>query len=469
MTEKPRQGSYPKGAVFLAFVLLVVLGAYTYTYAYPLPFGDHWDEIRFLAEADKGNFRWLFGIGGGHFHTTGYALNYLLNVSIGFNPLVQCLISVFIAGFTLLLAIPLAVRVVGSQARAAVGASLAVFLILSLDQASNWLWGWQTAVFIAIFGYILFTYSATADVLRWRYLVGMTVGALLAIYAFATAFALLPIGLIILGYRAFGPTERPRVSPLKFLFWLAFCFAVIVHYVLALQATPRGDGGAYETLADTDLIELITHVILYVIVFLGAGISGGNDSSTFIAVLVGAVCLVFAVQQSIKRGDTVDDLMPALTLMAIGAGAACLAALGRVEFGYTQALVSRYVSFSNLFWLGAGLWLFRVFPSPKSLLTHRTNWSIIASFCLGTLMVAKVENTIRGATSGITLSTEIAAESALLVETYPEISAETLIALGRTNPASHDRIREDITYLHEHGWPPFHKKQDAKHTAPSEN
>jgi len=462
MDENTPKIGYNKAGVGIGLAAFAVLFAYTFVYAFRVPFADHWDEIRFLIQHEAGNTDWFFAIHGGHWHSTGYAVNMALTALTGFNPVNESLASVVLGGLACIVMMPTAARMAPTGRRPVIASGLAAILLLSLDQASNWLWGWQTAVFVNILGCVSFTVLACSDRFGWLQFFGMMMSALVAIFAFATALALPFIGLLVIAFRVWGPTKREPASVLHFLAWAIFTMCISALYWTSLTQVSALAGITSGDLAPGGILELVSYLAQFVLAYIGAAISGGTDTAAFVAMLIGSICLIYAVRRSIQRGDTIDDILPSLILMAIALGAAGFTALGRSDYGHMQALVSRYLSFSSLFWLGAGLWFLRVLPPLSALKSKPSSGLIMFTVCLAILCLAKTENIVRAAGNGMELSNQLSESAQTLKAEYPDISTELIYSLGQVGgPKSHERIRRDIQYLHDNGLPPF-QTRDAK-------
>ena len=91
----------------------------------------------------------------------------------------------------------------------------------------------------------------------------------------------------------------------------------------------------------------------YLSAFLGSGLArGGNEHPFGVSAAVGAIlllCYIAAVARFITRCRNAEycaRVCPWIALGAYSVGSGCLAALGRIDWGISQALESRYVAFS---------------------------------------------------------------------------------------------------------------------------
>ena len=71
---------------------------------------------------------------------------------------------------------------------------VACFIILSLDQAGNWLWGWQLAAFMTATGIAGVVCALSGSTLSWKHATFAMLMAALAVYNFSTGLITLPVG-----------------------------------------------------------------------------------------------------------------------------------------------------------------------------------------------------------------------------------------------------------------------------------
>jgi hypothetical protein len=110
----------------------------------------------------------------------------------------------------------------------------------------------------------------------------------------------------------------------------------------------------------------------YVCVFLGSGLGrSGNEHPLAISTVVGAILLVGYCVALVRFAFRCRDreycarVAPWIALGTYSVGSACLAALGRIEWGISQALESRYVTYS-LYLTVAAIALTAIFATEVS-------------------------------------------------------------------------------------------------------
>jgi hypothetical protein len=176
---------------------------FTLIFYYRAPYFDQWDIVPLFAASQDGTLKPsdLFRQHGSHWHASGYVIMLATARISGMQHWVDPAISLIIAGLGFLALANIVRRSAeefGAAKRLPAALALAGFMYFSLDQASNWLWGWQVALFASTTG----TLWAVDLLSRSRLTIPRTVlaslAAVLAVYGFATAWTLLPIGLALI-------------------------------------------------------------------------------------------------------------------------------------------------------------------------------------------------------------------------------------------------------------------------------
>lgn len=127
-------------------------------------------------------------------------------------------------------------------------------------------------------------------------------------------------------------------------FWLLACAICAVIYFWDFEA--RTDLPAF---APRKSLVAYGH---YVSAFLGSGLGrSGNESPLAVATAVGVALLLGYLAAGVlalrfRNRGFLPRILPWMAVGAYSIGSACLAALGRIEWGVAQALESRYVPFS---------------------------------------------------------------------------------------------------------------------------
>lgn len=321
-------------AMRVAFALLALaLLAMTLRWHVPMMLWDHLDLVPMLQAAREGalGHSIFWNIHGGHLHSAAYAVLLLTTWLSGGQPWLDC-----VASWILLVAFA---AIVAGLARRSLpdGTALRwrlaiVLLALYPGHLANLQWGWQVAVFLCLLGAALVVASLCAERLDgWRNLAALA-GAVLAWLSFATGIGLVPLALLLLAARHDVPWRRRLLLAIP---WL-------------LLAVPV----AWSELArahSTDALPRIPQLALYGLDYLGAGVARfATDVAPWLALAAIGTGLHAFARVFRERAALCWAGFAGFALFA-----AALTALGRAApFGVEQAFVTRYVSFSSLFWIG---------------------------------------------------------------------------------------------------------------------
>ncbi len=170
----------------------------------PMMLWDHLDLIPLLEAHQAGTLlaSSAFDIYGGHLLLAPY-LALLSSAELsGGQTWLDCLLS-----WSLLLTAALLVReFIGDSlplrsGRDAMLSLLPTLLLLYPGHLANLQWGWQVAVFLCLFGMIGAIHQLSRSTLDWRRNLLALAAAGLACLSFATAIAVLPVALLLLGLR----------------------------------------------------------------------------------------------------------------------------------------------------------------------------------------------------------------------------------------------------------------------------
>jgi hypothetical protein len=430
MTHEPLMSDRFSSAFFalLAGALLLL----TLLWHVPMMLWDHLDLVPIYAAWSDGRLHLpaLFAIHGGHLHALAYAvLLGTTSLSHG-RPWLDCL-----ASWMLLIVYA---GVVFSFARETFGRGrpaltmLVVLLALYPGHLANLQWGWQVAVFLCLAGAAIAIRSMTLPKLSWVHVAVSIVAANVALLSFAKAGALIPMMLALIALRR-DVSARQRIA------FAAPWLALGVLFALRIDATATSSAG----------LAHLGAVPRYALNFIGAGIARfATDLAPWLALagLLSAIWTWLAVRD--RR-----ESLPWLGLCLFAVFASVLVAIGRAPaFGNAQAFVTRYVSFSSLFWLG---WtgLFGIRLADDDARTARAAISLVAVLAVANAlhMIKKAHETgVRARTIAETIR-----------RSYPNVDRALLDAIYFNKP---DVARSRLDALHALGFAPF----DAERVQPAD-
>lgn len=430
MTSTPTPPTDARSAAVLpvGFALLLLLA--TWRYHVPLMLWDHVDLVPLYDAWQRGTLAvwdvWRIH-DGSHLHAAAYAVLLWTTHLSGGQPWLDCLVSWGLLATQAMLLLRMAGATL-ERYRGHLGWRCAfVFLAFYPGHLANLQWGWQVAVFISLlFGAVVPIHLLTRERLGPGVSIAALASALIGFSGFSTALAMFPVAVLLILLRHELPWAR-RIA-------CAVPWVVAMAGLGAWLAAP-GQGGAQPGPEPVALVE-------YTLNYLGGGVLrfAENLASawTVVALLTAAIV--------VSTGWRTPALRPWLGLMLFGIGCAALTALGRAQaFGADHAFVTRYVSFSSLFWLG---WL-GVMASAgfRSTLPHRwVRWVVALTVLLA------VANGIHLAKKAIVVHERAVDYARHVVERYPDPDPAVLQdAYGDRAGVAAERLK----VLRGYGFAPF--------------
>ncbi|MEO6689240.1 MAG: hypothetical protein ABIS07_18635 [Dokdonella sp.] len=330
--KPPRRPGIP-WIVGTAFIVMAsALLALTLQWQIPLMLWDHLDLVPIYDGFVHDTLGWsdFLRIHGGHLHSAAYAVLLLTTYASGGHPWLDCVFSwsllVVYAGL-------IAGSVLALVRETGVGIAwplLLVFLALFPGHLANLQWGWQVAVFLCLVGMVGVVRLLSAPNLSTLQMLLALLCAMLACMSFAIGIAVLPaaVALVLLRHELSWTRRLLYAAP-----WLAA-------------------GAAYIALFERDTASASLQwleVCLYVLNFLGAGVARfATNLAPWLA--AGAVVSgLWAIRLLHRRPASLCWTGYFLVVLI----SAVLVAYGRAaSYGPDHAFVTRYVSFSSLFWIG---------------------------------------------------------------------------------------------------------------------
>jgi len=425
-------------------LIAAVTCAYVVIFHYRAPYFDEWDLVALFRAADAGELTLarLFEVHGGHWHAGAYALLVPLAHLTRWSHVAESVVSLAFAAGACALALRLAFNFAHAAApntRFGPYALTTAFLVLSLDQASNLLWGFQLSVFIGQFGVYLALAALTERRLGLAHFVVALLGVGLGVASYATAFAAVPLGLALILLRTDASMLRRAVFAIV---WTALLGVVCAAFVVLQRGEPHGGG---LDLADLSHADFLGFLVVFELIYLGAGLTRFASDLVVPVALTGLGLAAVAAFMLARRGVLLQALAIPLGLCAYGIGAGLLMGLGRYDFTADQGGNARYISFSTAYWLGAALLVLAALSHAENKAVRRT---LIAAFAL--LAVLKTGNCIQSAVKHARISHDVAA-AAEAMRTDPLAGAEAArrLAMARQDVDAH------LAFMRERRWSVF--------------
>lgn len=405
----------------------------------PMMLWDHLDLVPILQAWREGRLLesdfWSFH--GGHMHALAYAVLLVTTTLSSGQPWLDTVVSwTLLATFAAIVVRLAAASVPVAPARQRWLLCVA-FLALYPGHLVNLQWGWQVAVFLCLLGVAVVVRSLGAPKLTWWLNASALVAAVLAYFSFATAAALVPVAVaMIVARRDLSHGRRTWFAAP----WLGLGLLIAYRY----QSTSlilASDYSAWQ-------------LVQYTLNFLGAGIS---RFATDLAPWLALAALVTGIQAFVvARHERVALYWWGLFLFAIAS--ALLTGLGRAgPFGADHAFVTRYVSFSSLFWLGwLGLSLIAMRCSRDGVGRWRSRLAVV-------MMVFAVGNALHMVKQAQRVGENTREIARQVRETHPDVDPGLLAGIYFEQPLVADAR---LQTLRDWSFPPFAQAPDRSAETP---
>ncbi|MBW2347539.1 MAG: hypothetical protein JRF59_06825 [Deltaproteobacteria bacterium] len=225
---------------------------------------------------------------------------------------------------------------------------LASILLFSMVQHENWAWGWQLQVYLNLLAAAMAFWASAGGPQRLRRLLLAASACLLGTFSFANGLIL---WWVLFPWILRGPKGPARTA--RAIFWL----------ILSLGSAGAYFSGYRHPVHHPNLtlfLEDPASFCMFFLAYLGAPL--GKPLGTGAAALLGLLGLLAsfaALFRVLREGHRIPDpARPWFASIAFVVLSALATALGRMGFGPSHALASRYTAFSTFFWVGLAAVLF---------------------------------------------------------------------------------------------------------------
>lgn len=222
-------------------------------------------------------------------------------------------------------------------------------LVFSLSQWQNWFLGWQLTELLNVLA-VTAGFLLLADPrFGWTRFTGALALGVVATHSFATGLAFWPIGLLSLFIVV--PDSR-RALMVRVAVWALVGGATILSYVYGYHA-PEHHPSVWIVLSRP------FEYGLYVLKYLGSPIDASSGAGAALAALVALGVFCFYGAALVRHyAVPLKHLAPYVSLGLYAVASAMMTGMGRLDFGGSQALSSRYVTFSSLLWVAVIVWVY---------------------------------------------------------------------------------------------------------------
>lgn len=253
-------------------------------------------------------------------------------------------------------------------------------ILFSLVQYENWYFGWQICYFLAI-AMSLFSISllVNCDRLAALFFLAVTV-AFIATYSFASSVLIWPLGLVVLILNK----QSVRLMGM----WAFFGLVCTISYFHGLTGE-----SVFEANKSLDYL-------IYFLMYLGAPLSMENHLVAMIWGGMGLLAMIYIIYTNHASADFILPrgvgksthrvflLLLMASIFSILNGV--MIGIARLGFGSEYALLSRYTSFSSIFWISL---IFLLLMAHS--FSHKKFERNYIIFFIMIIMIASIKNTMR--------------------------------------------------------------------------
>jgi len=395
---------------FLALVLLVLV------WGVDVPYWDQWDFAPTVVSVFDGQFSMdmLWRQHADHRLPISLAVHLALARATHWNTRWELLVNLLVAGATFLVLWHL---LRPSMSAKPVLLAVLSLLVFNLNQWENWIWGWQLHPLLSTLAVV----TGFAVLAAGKGSGGTTMAAvglgIVATLSFASGalywFAAAPLVLA-------GRGGRRR----RLLVWGGTTAVVLALLLGSYRSSSAGLEAAVASPKD---------LLYYVCAYIGAPVLAWGGRWCIVAGAVGVGAFALLVGSALRASTCRTETLPAsVALAGYAVGSAVLTGLGRLHLGVGQALSSRYMVTSSLFWVALAALAWSCLAA-----WDRTRWrGVVLAFtaCLATLLIV---STVHG---GVRMHMEATRRTNAAARLLTGASGEELGVLYPSPKRLHDRI-----------------------------
>ena len=345
-----------------------------------VPFMDQWDLVPLLEKAHAGELG-LSDIWTQHNeHRIFFPRLLMLALAslTHWNIMYELYTNMILAGLILLFLYSLLNKTYGNYTPSWLIVVLS-FLVFSPAQWENWSWGWQIQIFLSVLGTVAAVWSVSSWPSQLKGVIIGIVAAVIASYSFNNGLLTwIVVGMILL-------VKRERKWKDISLWIVAFIVTTVLYYYKYTKPAHH-----------PSLLAFINHpydFIRYVFAYLGSPLSfGKKDISITIGLLSVIIVCIGTISAKRSSEEDFNRLLPWLALGLYAILSAAATGIGRLGFGVSQAVVSRYTTISTLltisalviivFWVKNYLRNNKQLPTKSIVLISSTSTLLILSYIL---------------------------------------------------------------------------------------
>ena len=379
-------------------------------------FWDEWVMVPVIDQFLNGNIPWQELFGQVNEHVMVFPKLAIVGIALitGFNTVAEMYFSWIILVLITLLVLTLYTRYFGKTRNSLLLFIPVAWLLWSLRQWENFLFGFQLNFFLCILGFVIAVVLLDRSEEISLTFLGALGGAVVTSFSILNGLLIWPVGILLILLQ--GKGKKILIS------WV---ISSLVISSLYFHTWTRSDNLPAMTFISDDPAAAIK----YFFAFMGSPVSTGPWAGILIqySVLAGFIMVLFTIAgiTLTVKYDLIKENSPWIALMLFSLGTALMTTIGRSGLGVAQALSSRYVTFTILGIIGLYFLCVSLYRH-KGPAIHTSGWLLKGITCI--ILLGVFLGMIEGLAMGMKIASDREKMTCTLIN-YHSASDDSLLAL----------------------------------------
>jgi len=208
------------------------------------------------------------------------------------------------------------------------------WLLFSLQQWENLLWGWQIAIAMMLSASAVSIFCLSKVLRNGTYAVSALLSGVFASLSFLGGLCIWPVGLLQLLIMRAGRS---------------ICLMWVTGGALTIALYFTGYRKPLETPDPFTFLKHPVDFMKYILAYLGSALSGNSLRQSMVYGTLVILLFLIAILIRRVRGKEWENAVPWIMMGLVSLACGAMMGIGRLGYGISQAMESRYVSLSSLF------------------------------------------------------------------------------------------------------------------------
>lgn len=260
------------------------------------------------------------------------------------------------------------------------------WLVFSLRQVDNLIWGWQMQIFLSVVAFILALYLLDRSKGFDRSYLAAIVSATVSTFSFVNGLIVWPACM------AYLLLARGRKGIRECMLWGLTGAAVWTVYFIGWSSPSNHPSIFY-------MLNNMPGAVLYLLAIVGSPLAWEKSHAVAVGSVLLAAIVLTLIALAWKRNIAPNAVWITFILFSLASSAACV--VGRSGFGVDQALAPRYVTFTSLAVIGLYLIIANSFINRGTAPRESTIMTFSYGMLTGIIIIGLIAGIIGGVYFGI--------------------------------------------------------------------